>query len=170
MEVTTAALAVPDGWAGLEGSVGLVQTEREELVLHVVLRHPGRRSQDARGDGGQGTVLDPGNFVELSVGGRTHHVDINIRLATVGTVAPLALTSHVDPVTVSEYGTPGDPIIGIHKGAGGVLLVLVEERKHTGRPSGSTAYSDAARGRFWIHRSDLNADIAALGAADPPRV
>ena len=69
VEVTTPALTVADGRTGLEGSVGLVQTEREEFVLHVVLRDSGRGSQDAGGQGGQGPVLYPGNLVDVSVGG-----------------------------------------------------------------------------------------------------
>ena len=170
VEVTTPALTVTDGRTGLEGSVGLVQTEREEFVLHVVLRDSGRGSKDAGGQGGQGPILYPGNLVDVSVGGGAHYSHINIRLAAVGTMAPLALTSHVFPFTVSQGGAPGDPVVSVHQSAAIVLLILEDERKHAGNPGGSAAHSDAALGRYWIHRSNLNVDPALHGTADPPSV
>ena len=170
VEVATPALTVTDGRTGLEGSVGLVQTEGEEFVLHVVLGDAGRGPQDTGGQGGQGAVLYPGNLVQVSVGGGPNHAHVNIRLTAVRTVTPLALTPHVFVLTVSQGGAPGDPVVSVHQGAVGVFLVLVEERKYTVGTGGSTAHSDTVRGRFGINRSDLNADLTALGTADPPIV
>ena len=176
VEVATPALTVTDGRTGLEGSVGLVQTEGEEFVLHVVLGDAGRGPQDTGGQGGQGAVLYPGNLVQVSVGGGPNHAHVNIRLTAVRTVTPLALTPHVFVLTVSQGGAPGDPVVSVHQGAAGVLLILEDERKDAGSPGISPAHSDAARGRFGIYRSDrsdrsdLNVDRAALGSADPPTV
>ena len=67
MQVTTPATRVAHCGARLEGSVGLVQTEREELVLDVVLRDSSCSSEDPSGDGGKVAVLYPGNFIYLRV-------------------------------------------------------------------------------------------------------
>jgi len=169
VEVATPPLIVSECPTCLEWLIWLVEAEREESVLHIALRHSSRACQNCGGNGWKFAVLYPGNFVYISVGGRANNIHINIRLTAARTVAPLALTSNMVPTTISEGGAPGDPVISVHQGTAGVLLVLIVERKNTGRVGGSSAYSDAARRRFRINRSDINLD-AALGAADPPIV